>query len=88
MKYIRTQRQNGMTELFVFPRTIDHDHMAEVLHHIRIDDPNGRDWSREFRELISAGFVDTNNKCHGRSETLDLDSKPEDTQILERQLDL
>lgn len=88
MKYIRTQREDGMTELFVFPRTINHDHMEEVLQRLRVQGNHPLDWRREPREIVSAGFIDQNNTCYGRSETLDLESKPEDTEILARQLAL
>lgn len=42
---------------------------------------------RVFRTAVSAGFVDSNNKCHGHSETLQLKSRPtEDTALLKKQL--
>jgi hypothetical protein len=54
--------------------------MAEALEGIRFD-TGFRDWERKIRkrdgDIISAGFIDAGGKCYGRSETLDLDSRPE-----------
>jgi len=72
MKYIVTQNEEGKEELFMFPKSIDHDCMAEVLSHIR-SSSTGR-WVRARRKPIAAGFTD-GKKCVGRSETLDLDSR-------------
>lgn len=73
MKYIVAVCE-GKESLFVFPREVDHDRMAEAIQAIRFGPE--RDWKRKFRggEVIAAGFV-TNGECHGRSETLDLDSR-------------
>lgn len=84
MKFVCTKDENDKEEIFVFPKHIDHDRFAEVLCHIRTDDARGQ-WQRMFRKPISAGFVSRTNKCFGRSETLDLDSRPEDTKILSEQ---
>lgn len=73
MKYIVVSLK-GKESIFVFPRSIDHDRMFEVISGIRIGPSNN--WSREFRngEAISAGFID-GRECHGRSETLNLNSR-------------
>jgi hypothetical protein len=74
MKYIVVQL-GEKESIFVFPRDIDHDRMYEALEAIRFG--NERNWVREIRrngEAIAAGFID-NGVCHGRSETLDLDSR-------------
>lgn len=82
MKYIVVSLKNKQS-IFVFPRSIDHDRMYEAITGIRIG--HGRNWSREFRdgEAISAGFID-GGKCHGRSETLNLDSRGDLDSILLR----
>lgn len=81
MKYVVVKSDEQGEQLFTFPKTIDHDKFAEVLNYIRHGD---RDWIRIYREPISAGFV-SDGKCHGRSETLNLDSREEeDTALLAR----
>jgi len=73
MKYIVASLK-GKEMIFVFPRSIDHDRMFEAIGAIRVG--TGRNWSRDFRlnQPVSAGFIE-NGKCHGRSETLNLDSR-------------
>lgn len=80
MKYVVVKSDEQGEQLFTFPKTIDHDKFAEVLNYIRHGD---RDWIRIYREPISAGFV-SDGKCYGRSETLNLDSRKEDTALLAR----
>ena len=82
-KYIVVQLKDK-ENIFVFPKEIDHDRMAEAISAIRFDCGGGA-WERKYRdgEIISAGFI-TNSKCHGRSETLDKDSRPELDTILLR----
>lgn len=85
MKYVVTENEDGQQELFMFPRTVNHDDMSEVLHYIKVW--QGREWNRQFKKPISAGFIDRNWKCYGRSETLNLDSRPvEDTELLAKQM--
>jgi hypothetical protein len=72
MKYIVTERE-GIEEMFVFPDTINHDCMAEVLD--RIKDRTTGNWYRVHRTPISAGFITVEGECYGRSETLRLDSR-------------
>lgn len=75
MKYVVTKDKNGKQELFMFPKSINHDDFAEVLSHIKMRNPNNhRDWERMYREPIAAGFTD-GKTCSGRSETLNLDSR-------------
>ena len=83
MKYITTVDEDGKEELFSFPRSINHDAMAEVLNYIK--NQNGGDWKRVRRKPVAAGFVDASGKCHGKSETLGLKSRPEDTKLLFKQ---
>jgi len=72
VKYIVTERE-GIEEMFVFPDTINHDCMAEVLNAIK--NQRSGDWRRIRRTPISAGFISVDGECYGRSETLRLDSR-------------
>ena len=78
MKYVVVEDESGAEQLIVFPKVFDHDAFAEVLSHIRV---GGRNWRREFRKPVSAGFTD-GQRCYGRSETLGLDCRPVDTELL------
>ena len=81
MKYIATKQSDGTEEIFLFPKSVNHDAMAEILPYIK-DQTHG-DWSRVYREPISAGFVDYEGTCFGKSETLNLESRGGvDTQLL------
>jgi hypothetical protein len=85
MKYICFDNADtGKEEVILFPNSIHHDCMVEAADRIR--NQSYGNWKRVDRMPISAGFVDSNMVCHGRSETLDLDSRPEDTLILKQQL--
>lgn len=80
MKYIVTRNLgNGKEEIFIFPKSVNHDCMAEVLTHIK--NQSWDRWDREPRFPVSAGFTD-GNTCYGRSESLDLDSRPQDKELL------
>ena len=79
MKYIVTKTDEGKEEIFVFPREINHDCMAQAIYNIK-DQMHG-DWKRIYREPVSAGFIE-GGKCVGKSETLRLDSRPSDTLLL------
>lgn len=83
MKYICMSTEHRTEEIFVFPKSIDHDAMAEALSGIK-DSTRGA-WSRVFRVPISAGFVYKTGTCYGESETLGLESREEDTAILAKQ---
>lgn len=82
MKFITTKDAEGREELFMFPSDIDHDAMAEVLGYIK-NQTHGN-WRRVFRKPVAAGFV-SGGKCHGKSETLGLSARPEDTALLAKQ---
>jgi hypothetical protein len=76
MKYIRTE----ILGIVLFSETRSHDEMAE-----RMMSPSD--------ELISAGFANADDFCdngqvccHGRSTTLNLNSKDEDEEILRMML--
>lgn len=81
MKYVVVKAESGIETLVIFPEYFSHDRFAEVLSHIRTG--NGRNWKREYREPISAGFTD-GETCFGRSESLNLDSRLTDTILLNK----
>lgn len=82
MKYICTEDDNGRQEIFLFPVTVNHSAIAEVLGCIR-NHTHGNNWVRVGRIPVSAGFVNTDGACHGESITLNLKSRPEkDTELL------
>lgn len=72
MKYIVTKDENGKEEIFIFPKSINHDFFAEAVS--RVKDGTQRNWLRQQRKPIAAGFTD-GKQCLGRSETLNLDSR-------------
>jgi len=80
MKYIRTADENGKHEIFVFPESVNHDAMAEVLD--RIKNQTNEPWQRLRREPVSAGFVSKDGKCFGSSMTLGIKSDQSDTGLL------
>jgi hypothetical protein len=85
MKFITTKTEEGKHEVFLFPRLVHHDAMAEMLEAIKTEINGKKDWV--FRRPISAGFIDKNLDCHGVSETLNLKSRQKnDTLLLRRQL--
>jgi hypothetical protein len=77
---------DGKEQIFVFPKTVDHDRMYEAMEVIRFGDSHN--WERKLYDgkAISAGFI-TDGKCHGRSETLDLASRGDvDTKLFREHL--
>ena len=81
MKYIVMQDEEGAEDIFIFPRRIHHDAMAEALS--RIKNQTHGNWERVVREPVSAGFV-SGKRCHGESESLRLKSRPQDAALLEK----
>lgn len=81
MKYVVVKSDECGEQLFIFPKSINHDDFAEPLSYIKHRAGHGANWERVFRQPVSAGFTD-GVKCYGRSETLDLDSRPQDTALL------
>ena len=81
MKYIATKRDDGTEEIFIFPRSVNHDCMAEMLRGIR--DQSWGNWKRIHRSPVSAGFVE-GGLCIGYSESLNLRSRQEDTALLRK----
>lgn len=80
MKYVVVEDKSGSEQLIVFPKVFDHDAFADVLSYIRV---GGSNWRREFRKPVSAGFTD-GKRCYGRSETLNLNSRHVDTDLLQK----
>lgn len=74
MKYIVTEDENGVEEIFMFPKEVNHDCMMEML--ARIKNQTWGDWHRVFRKAVSAGFTD-GIICWGESETLGIKSRKE-----------
>lgn len=70
MKYIVTENENGIKEIFIFDKNINHDYMYEAIQGL----------NEELHKAISAGFTD-GLSCYGRSETLNLDSNPDDFEL-------
>lgn len=77
LKYVRFKR-----DIIIFPAYIDHNKMANQLIGI---------YNKE--DLVSAGFISLKRECHpqfknpgfycyGKSVSLNLESKPEDSEIL------
>lgn len=85
MKYIVTESESGRNDIFIFPKSIDHDKMMEELRMIMGGD-FGR--TRVYRKAISAGFISSSGECYGESFTLKLASREyEDTQLYKNQFD-
>lgn len=75
LKYVVVVRA-GKEEIYLFPRYINHNDFADILSYVKTYPEGSNDWGREFAKPIAAGFTDGTN-CWGRSETLNLDSRPE-----------
>lgn len=87
MKYICTENEEGKEEIFTFPKDVDHDTFYEALRYIR--NHTWGNWHRVHREIISAGFIDKGSLCHGKSESLKVDSRSiTDTQLLRKQFSI
>lgn len=75
MKYVRfIDMDHGVESFIVFSFHMNHDETIKRIRHI---------------EVVSAGFVSFGTggvQCFGRSESLRIDSQPEDSELLERQM--
>lgn len=85
MKYIVMEDERGNKDIFVFPRNINHDCMAEMLKGIK--DQTRGNWERVFRKPVSAGFVNKSLTCYGSSESLGISSCPGDTDLLRKEME-
>lgn len=84
-KYVTVSFNYGdivIERIFIFPMEINHNDFFETLKHSRIR-PNWRDWELINPTLLGAGFTDL-RVCYGRSETLNCNSRHEDTLLLLR----
>ena len=72
-KYI-VVRMGSAELLFTFPAVFDHDKMAVAISHVYVG--SKKDWDKPLFNAVtvSAGFINASG-CHGRSETLGLDSR-------------
>lgn len=80
MKYVVVKCDAKGESLFIFPATYTHKFFAENISNMQVE--KGNAWERYYQEPVSAGFTD-GKKCYGRSESLDLKSRPQDTALLE-----
>jgi len=78
-KYVVVQPEGGQEQIFIFPKSVNHDDFADIVSNIKEGD--GRNWTRPYRKPISAGFTD-GERCYGHSETLGLESRQVDTALL------
>ncbi len=80
MKFITTTNEKtGEEEIFVFSSEIPHKVMAEAVEGLK--NSAGPAWERVRRTPVAAGFVE-GGRCVGRSETLNLAARPQDTELL------
>jgi hypothetical protein len=79
MKYIVTEDDNDVREIFIFPKSVNHDVMAENISRMR--DKTYGEWKRVTRTPISAGFINEFG-VYGKSETLGLVSCKSDNELL------
>ncbi len=79
MKYVVVESEEQGEQLFIFPKNINHDSFAEILNYIKIGE--SYNWKRVRRKPISAGFTD-GVTCYGKSESLKLESRKSDTELL------
>jgi hypothetical protein len=81
MKYIVIRSEDGTEYIYVFQKHIDHNAMIEC-----ILDMHYEHIKQEFDGVVSAGFVDSDLICHGKSDTLGKASRKEDTALLKKQM--
>jgi len=84
VKFITMQDEDGKETIFVFPKHINHDAMAESLEGIR--NQTYGNWERIFRKPVAAGFVSEAWDCFGTSQTLGLAARDKDTALLREQM--
>lgn len=79
MKYIVFKHDEHGELLFAFPNKpiLVHAEVAEMLRAVKIE--KGRSWGRDLfdAEIVSAGFIDKHGNCFGKSESLDIKSRPD-----------
>lgn len=71
--------------MFTFPELIMHSDMSKAMQTL-MDSPPYWPWPHDKSEIVSAGFVTPSGQCYGRSESLNVNSRPaEDTKLLQRE---
>lgn len=69
--------ETEVEEIYIFPSIVNHNCFYEAI--------NNQD---DYREIVSAGFVDKNLTCQGYSESLGVKSRPEDTKLLKKEMSI
>lgn len=82
-KYVCFKDGEGRELIVTFPEQFVHSDVAEAM--MRMRKGFQRSMERYNLHPVSAGFVGNNGVCHGKSESLRLSSRPEDTEILRGQ---
>ncbi|MFK4706040.1 hypothetical protein ABIC83_002879 [Roseateles asaccharophilus] len=82
MKYL-VYRDGDVEHLVTFPRSINHDRMAEAMSALRFG--SDQNWHRRQGQVVAAGFV-VGGSCQGHSESLGIGSRGAvDTALLQAQ---
>ena len=71
----------GTELMFTFPHVIAHKDMLHSVRTMMVG--HGRNWSRPYRDatLVSAGFMTNEAHCYGRSQSLNIESRPDDGEL-------
>ena len=83
MKYVCFKDGEGREFIVTFPEQFVHLDVSNSIVRMRKDFE--RSMARYDLHPVSAGFVTRDGSCHGKSESLRLSSRPEDTAILRGQ---
>ncbi len=83
MKFIVFLTQlSGREEIVVFSRELTHADVAETVRRTKVYDKCYK-WHRDALRPVSAGFVNPNLTCYGKSESMNLPSRGDaDTKLL------
>lgn len=82
-KYVCFKDDEGRESIVVFPEQFVHSDVSDAM--VRMRKGFGRSMERYNLRPVSAGFVGVDGECYGKSESLRLSSRPEDTAILRGQ---
>lgn len=84
MKYIILQVEDK-TYPFTFSKELNHSDFCDIVKRIKMY-PNGghTHWEKKLAraDCVGAGFISKDGTCSGRSESLNIESRPEDTDIV------
>lgn len=74
----------GKEYIFGFQKHVKmmHKYMVEAIGHLRNDKIDGRSKPFMLADVVGAGFVTIGNHCHGRSESLGISAREEDSALL------